>query len=202
MIANTQTQGRGRQGHGWLTPAGTALAVSVILKPQAESLMRLSMLGALAVLDLVRQVGVDDVGIKWPNDVLVQGRKVAGVLPEAEWDGQRLVGAVLGIGVNVRVDFQGAPFAAINLEEAARRSLKRADLLKTLLARVDFWYARLNSPQLFETWQAGLLTLGQAVRVGEVAGMAESVDAQGALLLRDDGGALRRIVAGDLEAGY
>jgi BirA family biotin operon repressor/biotin-[acetyl-CoA-carboxylase] ligase len=159
------------------------------------------MLGALAVVDLVRESGIDAVGIKWPNDVLVQGRKVSGVLAEAEWDEDRLLGAVLGIGINVRVDFQATPLAAsaISLEDAAGRSLDRVDLLKLLLDRVSYWYEQLESAAFFEAWRNVLVTLGQPVRIGDLEGVAESVDASGALWLRLADSQVRRVVAGDVE---
>jgi BirA family biotin operon repressor/biotin-[acetyl-CoA-carboxylase] ligase len=159
------------------------------------------MLGALAVVDLVRHVGLAEVGIKWPNDVLVQGRKVSGVLAEAEWDDDRLLGAVLGIGVNVRVDFRNTPLAttAISLEAALGRSLDRLGLLTVLLDRVTYWYERLDSAAFFEAWRNVLLTLGHPVRVGELEGVAESVDATGALWLRLADSQVRRVVAGDVE---
>lgn len=204
VTADEQISGRGRQGRVWHTPPGVALAVSVILRPPADWLPRLSMLGALAVLETAAQAGAADVGIKWPNDVQIAGRKVSGVLPEAEWDGDRLLGAVLGIGVNVRTDFRGTELeaSATSLEAAVGRRLDRAVLLRDLLARLDFWYARLASDVLFETWKRHLSTIGQAVTVSDIQGIAEDVDDQGALLVRDHLGGLQRVVAGDLVTGW
>lgn len=203
VIADEQVSGRGRQGRTWHTPPGVALAVSVILHPAADHLPHLSMLGALAIAELCEQVGATNVAIKWPNDVQINGLKVSGVLPEAEWDGSRLTGAVLGMGVNVRVDFRHTELEnkAISLENAAGRHLDRAELIAMLLERVDDWYGRLNTSQLFKAWQAHLSTPGQIVTIGDVHGLAEGVDAQGALLVRDAAGKLERVVAGDLVMG-
>lgn len=204
VIADEQISGRGRQGRVWHTPPGVALAVSVILRPPGDWLPHLSMLGALAVLETAAQAGAADVGIKWPNDVQIGGRKVSGVLPEAEWDGDRLLGAVLGIGVNVRTDFRGTELeaTAISLETAVGRRLDRAELARDLLARIDFWYGQLGSDALFDVWKGRLTTLGQPVTINDVQGVAEGVDAQGALLVRDVNGILQRVVAGDLVTGW
>ena len=204
VIADEQISGRGRQGRVWHTPPGVALAVSVILYPSADGLPRLSMLGALAVAELAEQVGAQAVGIKWPNDVQIAGCKVSGVLPEAEWDGGRLLGVVLGIGLNVRTDFSGTELEtiAISLETAVGQRLDRAELARDLLARIDFWYSHLESDTLFNAWKRRLSTLGQPVTINDVQGVAEDVDIQGALLVRDTSGMLQRVIAGDLAIGW
>jgi BirA family biotin operon repressor/biotin-[acetyl-CoA-carboxylase] ligase len=207
VIADEQLRGRGRKGRTWHTPPGVALAVSVVLRPPLSALHQVSMLGALAIAELADFTGCQSVSIKWPNDVQVAGRKLCGVLPEAAWDGERLLGVALGMGVNVRVDFGGTPLeqTAISLETALGKALDRVELIDYLLARVDYWAARLNSAGLFTAWRQRLNTIGQVVTVdtgGEkVQGTAEAVDEQGALLVRDAAGALRRILAGDIGMG-
>jgi BirA family biotin operon repressor/biotin-[acetyl-CoA-carboxylase] ligase len=207
VLADEQRRGRGRMGRTWQTPPGAALAVSVILYPPPAALPRLSMLAAAAVCDLLERLGCADVGIKWPNDVQLNGRKVCGVLVETEWAGDRLLGAVVGIGLNVRVDFTGTELAqtAISLADVLDSVPDRLDLLVALLTRLDDWYARLETPALYDAWRGRLTTLGQRVSIsgqGEpVTGTAESVDAQGALLVRDAAGALQRVVAGDIALG-
>ncbi len=203
VIANEQLQGRGRKGRTWHTPPGVALAVSVILQPSAADLGRLSMLGAVAIADLAIAAGAQQVGIKWPNDVQINGLKLSGILPEAEWQRDQLLGAVLGMGVNVRVNFSGTELAdqAISLETVVGRRLNRTDLLALLLERVDYWFARLGSDELFRTWESRLNMLGQTVEVNGIQGIAAAVDDQGALLLRDAGDQLQRVVAGDIALG-
>ncbi len=203
VIADEQVQGRGRLGRAWHTPAGSALALSVVLHPTPEALPRLSMLGALAVADLAAQPGAADVGIKWPNDVQIGGLKVSGVLPEAVWQGAHLAGAVLGLGVNVRVDFAGTDLQgkATSLETALGRRLDRAELAQALLACIERWYGRIGTEAFFAAWQGRLSTLGQWVTVGDVQGQAEAVNADGALLVRDASGEIHQITAGDLAIG-
>lgn len=205
VIADEQTKGRGRLGRGWYAPPGTALMFTYLLRPEVEALGYVGMMGALAVCEAVETFGVR-AGIKWPNDVQIDGRKLCGVLPEAAWQGTALVGAALGIGVNVRVDFAGTPFAetAVSLETVVD-AVDRVNLLVRLLERLDDWSARLVSDALFEAWRGRLAMIGQRVSApsadGTTAGIAEGVDRQGALLVRDDAGELRRLIAGDIALG-
>ncbi len=204
VIADEQTRGRGRQGRTWVAPPGTSLMLSIVLRPEPEQLSRLTMLGAVAVCTVLDNFSVPDVAIKWPNDVRVRGLKICGVLPEASWANDRLTGVVLGIGLNVSVDFAGMPLreTATSIQAAFGRPVDRLDVLPRLLDAVDDWAARLASSDLFEAWRGRLDTVGQSVRVarGEsiVEGRAENVDDQGALLVRDSNGALQRVVAGDI----
>lgn len=205
VIADEQLKGRGRRGHFWHTPPGVALAVSVILRPERGALHQVTMLGALAIAETLTALGATQVGIKWANDVLLNGRKVSGVLSEAIWDRDRLIGAVLGMGVNVRVDFSDTDLAvkAISIEPALGIKVNRAEMLVTLLRRVDFWAAQLGTRALFQAWRSRLVTPGQQVTIMDdqttISGTAIDVDEQGALLVRDADGVLRRVIAGDLE---
>ncbi|HEX2621511.1 MAG TPA: biotin--[acetyl-CoA-carboxylase] ligase, partial [Phototrophicaceae bacterium] len=194
IIADEQLKGRGRKGRFWHTPPGVALAISVILRPEPAALHQVTMLGALAIADLLDELGAADVGIKWANDVLLNGRKVSGVLSEAIWDGDQLIGAVLGRGINVRIDFTATELAqkAISIEPALGVPVNRADLLAKLLARIDYWSDRLGTRALFHDWRGRLVTPGKHVTItddhGTVSGIAQGVDDGGALLVRDDDG--------------
>lgn len=204
VIADEQTRGRGRQGRTWVAPPGTSVMLSVVLRPRAEDLSRLTMLGAVAVSDTLIALGVGGVTIKWPNDVRVGGLKICGVLPETAWVNDRLAGVVLGIGLNVGVDFTGTPLqdTATSIDSALGHPVDRLDVLARLLGAVDDWSEHLGSEALFEVWRGRLDTLGRAVRIdnggGMVEGVAERVDEQGALWVRGTDGVLRRVVAGDL----
>lgn len=200
VIANEQTRGRGRKGRHWHTPPDVALALSLILKPDSALLTRLNMVAALSVYDLARETGCAVVGIKWPNDVQVNGLKVSGILPEAIWEAGELRGAVLGIGVNIRMDFNGTELqdSAISLEDVVKKRLDRGVLIATLLRRIDHWYCRIASPTLYTTWKSRLSTIGQRVSVNGVIGVAQDVNADGALLIRDDKGHIHQTDVGDL----
>ena len=168
VIANAQTGGRGRLGRAWQSPPGASLALSIIFRPGPALLPRFSLLGALAAVDLAESLGCARLGIKWPNDVLADGKKISGILPEAVWQGETLAGLVLGIGVNVRVDFKATPLEqrATSLETVTGRQLDRAELLSSLLQRVDYWHDRIASPKLFSAWKSRLDTLGKRVARG------------------------------------
>jgi BirA family transcriptional regulator, biotin operon repressor / biotin---[acetyl-CoA-carboxylase] ligase len=203
VLADEQLQGRGRRGRFWHTPPGVALAVSAILKPQAEFATRSSMVGALAVYELCAELGIQNIGIKWPNDVQINTKKVAGILPEAVWDGDKLLGVVLGIGVNVRVKFDEelAPIAT-NLEDAAGKSLNRSELIKQLMERLDYWAAHIESDELFFAWKERLSTLGQHVVVegveSRIVGQAVDVDSNGSLLIKTADDKILPVIAGDV----
>ncbi len=203
VIADEQLRGRGRNGHTWHTPPDVALALSVILKPRMEALPQVTMLGALAIAQMIEKLIPDEpdaIRIKWPNDVKLYGRKVSGILPEAAWRGERLMGVALGMGVNVRVDFAGTALeqTAISLEPALERRIDRLELIVSLLSILDEWSAWLGSDRLWQAWQSRLETIGQTVTVNNITGIAEKVDSDGALFIRDPFNQLHKIIAGDI----
>lgn len=204
IVADEQREGRGRKGRVWYTPPHVALAISVILMPNQQFLHRVSMLGAVAVAELCEHVGAPNVGIKWPNDVQIHGRKVSGILPEAVWDGEKFLGVVLGIGVNVRADFSNTELAqiAISLEPVANYPLKRTTLIHYLLQRIDYWSQFIGDIRLFNTWKSKLNTLGKPVRLEHggqiIEGVAEDVDENGALSIRTTNDEIISVLAGDV----
>lgn len=208
VIAEQQTAGRGRQGRQWLSPPHSAIMFSVILRPsiRPDQLPRLTMVGGLAVAETLAPLVGEGFALKWPNDALVRGKKLCGILSEATWIGDQLAAVVVGIGINIRVPFAGTDLetVATSLEPEIGRSVDRRDLLAALLDRADSWAARVNDPALFEAWRARLGTLGKRVRVTEVSGgtgfsgIAQDVDADGALLVKLESGEVRRVVAADV----
>lgn len=202
VIADEQLSGRGRQGRTWYTPPHTAIALSMILKPPINSVHQITMLGALAIHDTITQLTAqpDGVTIKWANDVKVHGGKISGILPESAWQGDKLQGVALGIGLNIRVDFTRTDIhqPTTNLEQALGHPVNRADVLEMLLGRLDYWTPQLGSSTLFETWAGRLETIGQRVKIGAVEGIVESVQPDGSLLVRDEKDTVHPIIAGDV----
>ena len=198
VIADEQLAGRGRQGRTWYTPPGVALAVSLILRPPVKTLPQVTMLGALSIAMMLEKLDAEAVTIKWPNDVRLQGRKVSGVLPEAVWEGDKLVGVALGMGINVRNTFMGTELeqVAISIEEAMNVTYDRVELVQRLLTELDYW--TLGTSQLFEAWRMRLDTIGQHITVNGISGKAETVDMTGALMVRDATNQVHRVVAGDV----
>jgi BirA family biotin operon repressor/biotin-[acetyl-CoA-carboxylase] ligase len=206
VVASQQTRGRGRMGRTWVTSAAGALTVSFILHPPAPALTRLPLLGALAVCTALADFDVS-AAIKWPNDVQLDGLKIAGVLAEASWIGDVLRGAVVGIGVNLNEDFTGTPLAATagSVTSLTGRAIGRAELLAALYRHLAHWFARIDDAAFFEAWRARLNMIGQPVRVthgpdgsGLIEGLAEAVDRDGALIVRLADGRAQRLIAGDV----
>lgn len=195
--ADEQTQGRGRDGRSWHTPAGSALAFSLLLPPQgAETgqLGRVSGLGALAVCEALETLGVA-AEIKWPNDVLAGGRKLCGVLPEAHWAGNQLQAVILGIGINVAAesvpDASELHFPATSVEQAAGAPLAAGGLLRAVLERILAWQPCLAQAEFLQAWEQVLAYRGQPVQLHSgaepVVGVLAGLAADGSLRLVVDG---------------
>lgn len=193
IVAEEQTSGRGRGGRRWLTPPDTALALSVVLRPALDPVTAagLMTLGALAVTDALEAQGLEP-EIKWPNDVLLGGRKVAGVLVEASWSGPALEFAICGIGINVRPASvprdQEVDYPATCVEAALGRRVDRERLLLAVLAGLDRWYPRLGTEAMLQAVQSRLALAGHQVALRttgdqEITGRVLGVCADGRLRL-------------------
>ena len=203
VLADEQTAGRGRLNRPWQTPPDSALALSVVLRAAPSALPQVSMLGALAVAEALDKLGVQQVGIKWPNDVLIAGQKVCGILVEVDWDGITLRGVIMGIGVNIALDFSGTDLdgQATSIQTALGSPVDRLDVLIEIIHGIDTRWALLGSSTLLKMWKARLVTLGRRVTVHapySFTGVAEDVDDDGALWVRDQEGLRRRVLAGDV----
>jgi BirA family biotin operon repressor/biotin-[acetyl-CoA-carboxylase] ligase len=209
VVAEEQTAGKGRLGRQWLTPPGAALALSVILRPALPTLraMRLTMLAGLAVCEAVQQVAGLAAQLKWPNDVLINGKKAGGILVEGGLVNDQLTYAVVGIGLNVSFvpDPASVEFPATSLNAEAGREIDRARLLRAILAALESRYPQLlaNDPALAQAWAARLTLLHTPITLhsaeGVWHGQATGVDDDGALLLQLETGETRRILAGDVK---
>ena len=209
VAAAQQSRGRGRLGRSWESPPGLGLYVSILLCPEMRlaDAGRLTILSSVAAADAVEAVSGLRPKIKWPNDLVLKGRKLAGLLIETEPRGRDLAFAIIGIGINVR--HQAADFSdevrplATSLFLATKRLYRRADLLVALLHAFE---RRLTQPheEVQAAWAASSLTLGQQVTLttarGRKQGQALGLDPSGALLLRNAFGEVEAITAGDMHA--
>jgi BirA family biotin operon repressor/biotin-[acetyl-CoA-carboxylase] ligase len=205
IIAGEQTAGRGRIGRRWVSPPGS-VALSIILYPPLAYLPSLIMVASLATANAIERVTRLKAQLKWPNDVLVSGKKVCGILVESDVKGNRVDCAVIGIGLNVNInlaDFPGIAPSATSLSQELGGEVSRRRLIQGLLAEAERLYLALpEGDSVFRQWRERLVTLGQQVRVssGEATyeGIAESVAPDGSLLLRQPDGNLLKVVAGDV----
>ncbi len=205
VLAGEQTAGRGRLQRTWLSPRGN-IAFSVLLYPTLERLPYLIMVSSLAVARAIESAAGVTAGIKWPNDVQVNGRKVCGILIENHIR-DRDVRSVIGIGINVGTypaDLPSTATSATSLEQEAGRSISKADLLAALFAEMDRLYTLLpGRPGLvYRAWQRRLVTLGKPVKVISgtevIIGVAEDVNRDGSLRLRLPDGSVTVVVCGDV----
>jgi BirA family biotin operon repressor/biotin-[acetyl-CoA-carboxylase] ligase len=211
VLAESQTKGRGRLGRKWLSPPRKGLWFSVLLRPdlRPQAATQLTVAAATALVRAIEQQTDLRPEIKWPNDVLVHGKKVAGVLTELNAELDHIKYIILGIGVDVNVNASEFPAdlrkLATSLKIESGHTFHRAELAALILRELDRDYARIAQHQfgqVAEEWEARCSTLGHRVRirVGErtVHGRAESLDEDGALLLRTEHGRLERIIGGDV----
>jgi len=211
VVADYQAAGRGRRGRAWDAPAGTSLLTSILVRPRAtpERWGGYSLVSALAVADALARVAGLGARLKWPNDVLVGGRKIAGILLESRMPaagGPGTAGAVGVIAVGIGVNLGQRAFPAGLAERATSvlletgKIVERDAALAALLEAFDGWRAQLERDGLAPVrarWLALADTIGRRVSVDGVTGVAVDLDADGALVL-EVGGRRHRVVAGEL----
>ncbi|MBN2149473.1 MAG: biotin--[acetyl-CoA-carboxylase] ligase [Anaerolineales bacterium] len=176
IIADEQIAGRGRAGRQWNTPPGVSLAFSMIFhssRAHLHMIPRMTALGALAVrYALQKSLGLR-AKIKWPNDVLLNQRKVAGVLAEIQWDGDHLKAIILGIGINIapesvseaNLPASGLNYQATCIEEILGKPVDRVQLLHDILSDLLYWKPRLGSNDFLNEWESSLAFRGEWVQV-------------------------------------
>jgi len=207
VVADQQLAGRGRRGRTWRAPAGTSLLASIVVRPRLPQslLWTLSLTTAVAVAEALRRVAKVDARLKWPNDVLVAGKKVAGILLESRMSGGSSVVTIIGVGINLgQREFppdlaEGATSIALETGQAPSRE----SVLAALLEEFDAWRARLEGEgfgPVREAWRRLSDTLGRRVTVDTVTGLAADLDTDGALLI-DVAGTLTRVLAGVVSPG-
>lgn len=209
VASEAQTGGRGRRGRSWISPRGN-LYLSVVLRPPVppHKAPLMTLMAAVAATGAIRgHLGLP-AGIKWPNDILLDGRKAGGILTEMSAEADRVRHLVLGIGLDVNMDLALLPEEvrriATTLALQAGRPIDRSALLRSLLTELDRWYGVfLRDPSLvIEQWDRWNVTLGRRVSVsgaGEtLEGLARAVDPEGRLVLALDSGGSAVVAAGDV----
>jgi BirA family biotin operon repressor/biotin-[acetyl-CoA-carboxylase] ligase len=205
IIADRQTSGRGRLKREWVTPQGN-IAVSVVLYPARKDLPFLTMLAALAVQCGIRKTTGLKCQLKWPNDVLINGKKVCGILLESRAAVNSVDYAIIGIGINVNIklaDYQEISAIATSLADETGKEVSRVVLLQNLFLEMEKLYLRPRAGEsILAEWRDNLVNIGKQVhiRAGDdvFEGIAESVADDGSLMLRCTDGRLMKFTAGDV----
>jgi BirA family biotin operon repressor/biotin-[acetyl-CoA-carboxylase] ligase len=208
VIAQTQSEGRGRFDRVWQSPKG-GVYLSIILRPTTpvEKTSLLPFVAALAVAQAIMSYGLP-ARIKWPNDVLVNGKKIAGILLESETSGATLPYVVVGIGVNLNTPLSQLGFdiqkQSTTLRKEHGSSIEYYEFLDTLFQQFDRFYQIFSAgkfEEIVEEWKQHSDTLGKPIRVQTiketVEGIADSVDQSGFLLLKTKDGKIVRVMSGD-----
>lgn len=213
ILAESQTRGRGRLQRRWESPRGKDLLASVLLRPglPAEQAFRITLLAGVAVAEtLARDYGLQP-RIKWPNDVLVRGRKLCGILAELRAEKGKINYIILGLGINLNLEAEDLPAElrplAGSVRQELHRPVDRAAFARDLLAGLESRYQALLAgrfSELLSAWHRWAALEGQEVTVGlgqeTISGLALGLDQDGALRVWDSmAGIERRIVAGDVQ---
>lgn len=204
VIAGVQQSGRGRLGRSWLSPEG-GLATSIILRPAMSAVHLLPAISALAVFHTIKGLGIK-ASIKWPNDILVCGRKVCGILIEHGLKNGAVGYSIIGIGININFDTGLYPEIAdlsTSLSVQLGHELPVGQVALCLYTKMEDLYLKSAQPEIIlSEWAANMDTMGRRVKVqssnSTIEGIAEAITGSGHLVLRLDDGSVQEIVAGDV----
>jgi BirA family biotin operon repressor/biotin-[acetyl-CoA-carboxylase] ligase len=211
VIAESQTKGRGRKGRSWISPSDGGVYLSVILRPNLmpSQAVQISLIGGVAAINAIKRVTPLQPKIKWPNDIILGGKKVGGILTEmsCELDGVNYV--VLGIGINVNTAnsllSEQTGGIATSLAERCGEHVSRVRFVRCLLSEFETCYSEFlvsGFSSIREKWKALNNTIGSWVKVGEgkeqIEGEALDIDREGFLLVRKEDGGVERIISGDV----
>lgn len=208
VVAKSQTDGKGRLGRKWHTVSGS-LAMTVLLKPniKAAEVPKMSLLAAVALHEALSQFS-PHIGIKWPNDLLVHGKKLSGILTEMRCEGEKVKAVILGLGINISTPPEGWPSditqPCTDLKTASGIRVENDDVITRILESLDIWYTRFleeGFTPIHEAWWKAHLASGKTVRVHNgheyIEGIAYALAEDGALRLLVNGEE-QRIIAGDV----
>jgi len=212
VLADRQTAGRGRMQRSWQSPPGCNLYLSIILRPTIpqQEASQITLMTGLAAAEAVSEACPEGrVGIKWPNDIMVKGEKLAGILTESSCDRERILYVILGIGVNVNFPRELMPESirgiATSLLILGGKAVDRSAFVLQLIQNLERCYGELEEGGfsfLAERWAGFFRLKGKRVRVQmleqAILGKAMGIDIDGALILEDERGFVQRIIAGEV----
>ncbi|MFE1244143.1 biotin--[acetyl-CoA-carboxylase] ligase [Fictibacillus sp. NPDC058756] len=212
VIADEQTGGRGRLGRAWQSPSGTGIWMSLILRPEIplQKAPQLTLLIAVAASRAIEKVTGLEAAIKWPNDLLIKGKKVAGILTELQAEADSIHSVIVGIGMNVNQEkkhfSEEISEIATSLAIESGKTYKRAELAGAVLQEIENLY-RSYLDKGFAVikllWEARAYSLGKRITArsvtGSITGYAKGITDEGVLLLEDDNGEIHSIYSADIE---
>lgn len=209
VIAEEQTGGKGRMGRTWISPPRVGIWMSIILRPSLKphEAPRITMTSAVAAAKAIRKSTGADCRIKWPNDLLIEGKKVAGILTEMSSDMDGINYVVTGIGINVNnEDFpEELKETATSLKLVCGKNIDRLEVLTEFLSDFEEYYRYLEAGEfknVLQEWRVLCCNLGRRVKIAgrnfALEGIALDVDDDGALLVKSESGTVERILSGDV----
>jgi BirA family biotin operon repressor/biotin-[acetyl-CoA-carboxylase] ligase len=211
VVAEEQLQGKGRRGRAWYSPAGEGIYISVILRPRVQpyEAPQLVLMTAVAAAETLLAHAAVAATIKWPNDILVGGKKIAGILTEMSLDMDRIDYVIIGLGLNVNTPAEGLPpeiaGIATSLRAETGRIFPRAELLRSYLENLERYYALFqarNFEPIRQRWLELSRIIGKQVKIAGIEqtyeGEVVEIDPNGFLILKSPDGTIQRILAGDV----
>jgi len=207
VCAESQTKGKGRLGRHWTSPKGKGIYMSVILRPSLApaDVAQLTLLSAVAVCEAVGKFCGIPAKIKWPNDILVNNKKLAGILTELSAETDRVRFVAIGLGINVNTPLSQLPANATSIKDETGRKIFRVPLVQEILRSLEKWYGNLNTKgfiSVVDRWKEMSATLGKKIRLvdsnGDIEGEAVDLDEYGGLVIRNDTGLTVRRMSGDV----
>lgn len=207
VLAESQTRGRGRLARSWFSPRNKGIYLSLILRPDITPVQAplLTLLAAVSICEAIKEATGLDACIKWPNDILINHKKIGGILTEINAEIDKINFVVLGIGINVNNELKTLPEKATSLREEKREWINRIELLQGLLRRIESNYLDFEhrgARDILKKWQEYNITLGRRIKIhrgrDSLEGQAVDIDEDGGLLLRKDSGVVEKVMAGDV----
>jgi BirA family biotin operon repressor/biotin-[acetyl-CoA-carboxylase] ligase len=209
VVSEKQRNGRGRIGRSWFSPRG-GLWFSIIMRPKirAYEMYKLTFIVAVSVVNVLNQFGISS-AIKWPNDVLVKGKKICGILTEINSKNDQVEFAIIGVGINVNIEIrifaESHGFSATSIRECLGKDIDSCSFFSLLLSEIEQNYekfVRTGFEPILKEWKKNNCVLNSNVEVYEsgerFSGLALDIDDNGGLLIRLDNGTVKSIVSGDL----
>lgn len=211
VLADTQSKGKGRLGRVWVSPSGVNIYMSIILKPdiRPRDATLITIMSSVACANALRKVTGLNVTIKWPNDLIIQKKKLCGILTKLKTERNKIIFAVAGIGINVNADINEFPedvkSIATSLKNETGIVYSRTEIVAETLNEIDRWYKTLkvmDRDALLSEWKRLSSTIGREVMVvtgqGTLTGLALDLDSEGMLMIKLTSGEVKRISSGDV----